>query len=112
MPSPKWDKGNAAYKDFLDNLTEEQRAAHFAAKKLRSSLKKAHDAMLAYQMARWLSEYNTALVVQKDKAIHDADTHAFVAFRDSLGLKPESQITVDMESPLPWTDDFDEDEDE
>jgi type III secretory pathway component EscR len=108
MPSKHWKLGNSAYKDFLDSLTEEERAAHFAEKKLKASIKKANNAMISYQMEKWLSAYNTAMMAQRDKAF-EGDTQAFIALRDALGLKPETQLTVDTEFPLPWNDDFDED---
>ncbi len=88
MSDHQFKPGNNSYKEYLDNLSVEDRASHFAAKQAKRSLKKKFDQMIDHNANAWLAHVNTAMMVLLQKAITDKDPQAFNAVADRLLGKP------------------------
>ncbi len=103
-----WKPGISPYKVFLDKLTPDERAAHLEKRKQKRDMKAAMKAIIMHNQIEWLTNLNTAASVLTAKAISEGDVQAFTAVWDRVIGKPDEDIKVSKQMPLPFDDDFDE----
>ena len=100
----RWEPGTSPYAEYLAKLTPEEKALHLRQRAERKAIKQAMKTVVSEYQERWVSNLHNAAWQQLMKARDSGDTQAFIAVWDRIIGKPETEISVDDNRVLPWTD--------
>jgi len=107
---PRWSPSDTPYKDFIDKLKKANDGsyeAHLAKRRAKREMKKDWQLILDHNRISWLTDLNNALAKSMERALATGDIDDVKKIAEMLGINTKEDITVTLNEPLPFNDDFD-----
>ena len=98
-----WKPGTAPYKEFLDKLTPEEKAAHLKKRREKKAMREVMKQTIDEYQAQWASELHNAAWAVLMKARKEGDAQAFASVFDRIVGRPQEAKSDDGRA-LPWSD--------